>query len=108
VIDHVELRTGAYADSVTLMQVSQRLQLAAEVDVALVAMATALNVELARGMGFAVPDGASPDALLVALRVADEAGLGAALAAAERALATQPATTPQGTEQPRAARQGWP
>ncbi|HEY3088512.1 MAG TPA: hypothetical protein VGJ59_10670 [Jatrophihabitantaceae bacterium] len=101
-IDHVELRTGAYADSVTLMQVSQRLQLAAEVDVALVAMATALNVELARGMGFAVPDGASPDALLVALRVADEAGLGAALAAAERALATQPATTPQGTEQPAA------
>jgi FdrA protein len=100
VIDHVELRTGAYADSVTLMQASQRLQRADEVDVALVAMATALNVELARGMGFAVPDGASPDALLVALRVADEAGLGAALAAADQALATQPATTPQGAEQP--------
>jgi FdrA protein len=100
VIDHVELRTEAYADSVTLMQVSQRLQRADGVDVALVAMATLLNVELARGMGFAVPDGASPDALLVALRVADEARLGGALAAAEQALTTQPGTTPAGTEQP--------
>jgi FdrA protein len=100
VIDHVELRTGAYADSVTLMQVSQRLQRADGVDAALVAMATPLNIELARGMGFAAPDGASPDALLVALRVADQAGLRAALAAAEQALAPQPATAPAGTEQP--------
>jgi FdrA protein len=100
VIDHVELRTGAYADSVTLMQVSQRLQRADGVDAALVAMATPLNVELARGMGFATPDGASPDALLVAVRVADEAGLRAALAAAEQALASQRAPAPAGAEQP--------
>jgi FdrA protein len=99
VIDHVELRTGAYADSVTLMQVSQRLQRAEGVAAALVAMATPLNVELARGMGFAAPDGASSDALLVALRVTDEAGLRAALAAAEQALAPQPAT-PASTDQP--------
>ena len=98
-IDHIELRTGAYADSVTLMQVSQRLQRADGVDAALVAMATPLNVELARGMGFAAPDGASSDALLVALRVADEAGLRAALAAAEQALAPQPVTS-TGADQP--------
>ena len=99
-IDHVELRAGAYADSVTLMQVSQLLQRADGVDAALVAMATPLNVELARGMGFAAPDGASPDALLLALRVADEAGLRATLAAAEQALAPQPATTRMGAEEP--------
>lgn len=94
------------------MQASQRLQRADGVDAALVAMATPLNVELAGGMGFETPEGASSDALLVALRVADEAALRAALAVAEQALTPQPATTPAGTEQPAprtvgaAARQG--
>jgi FdrA protein len=100
VIDHIELRTGAYADSVTLMEVSRRLQSAAGVHAALVAMATPLNVELACGMGFAAPQGASPDALLVALRAADEAALHAALAAAEQALAARPTAAPAGGDQP--------
>ena len=53
--DHVELRTGAYLDSVTLMQVSRTVAAAPGVEAAQVAMATELNLEVIRGMGFDVP-----------------------------------------------------
>ncbi|HEY7046545.1 MAG TPA: hypothetical protein VH373_04945 [Jatrophihabitantaceae bacterium] len=89
-IDHVEARAGAYADSVTLMQVSQRVGRADGVAAALVAMATELNLDLARGMGFAVPAGVSADALLVAIRAADEPALAAAIALTEQALSARP------------------
>ena len=56
VADHVELRTGAYFDSVTLMQVSRTVAAAPGVEAAQVAMATELNLEVIRGMGFDVPD----------------------------------------------------
>jgi FdrA protein len=85
---HIEARTGAYADSVTLMQVSRRVQDTDGVDAALVAMATELNLDLARGMGFEPPDGVSADALLIAIRARDAAALDAARAVAEAALAT--------------------
>src|SRR4051794_257684 len=71
---HVELRS-AYADSVTLLQVSRDVQSAPGVLAAQVAMATALNVEVLTGMGFDVPDEASPNDLVVALRVASEEDL---------------------------------
>jgi FdrA protein len=86
-IDHLEVRSGAYHDSVTLMQVSRRVADVAGVTSALVAMATELNLDLLVGMGFAVPD-AGPNDLVVAIRgdgdevvraALDE--LGAALAA---------------------------
>ena len=54
--DHVELRSGAYADSVTLLQVSRAVQSAPGVVTAQVAMATGLNLEVLAGMGFDVPD----------------------------------------------------
>ena len=50
--DHVELRSGAYADSVTLLQVSRAVQAAPGVVAAQVAMATGLNLEVLEGMGF--------------------------------------------------------
>ena len=50
VIDSVETRRGAYADSVTLMQVSQGVAAGPGVSAALVAMATELNLDLARAM----------------------------------------------------------
>ena len=50
--DHVELRSGAYADSVTLLQVSRTVQAADGVVTAQVAMATGLNLEVLEGMGF--------------------------------------------------------
>ena len=49
---HVELRPGAYADSVTLLQVSRAVQGVEGVATAQVAMATPLNVEQSRWTPF--------------------------------------------------------
>jgi FdrA protein len=85
-IDHLDVRSGAYADSVRLMQVSQRVTQVDGVDVALVAMATELNLDVLVGMGFAAP-AAGPNDLLIAIR-AEEAALAAALAEVDAALAS--------------------
>ena len=90
-VTHVEARSGAYADSVTLMQVSSRVNAADGVEAALIAMGTPLNLDLARSMGFDAPEGAAADDLLVAIRARDEAALAAALAVAADALAARPA-----------------
>lgn len=86
VIDHVELRPGAYADSVTLLQVSRAVQGLDGVLAAQVAMATALNVEVLTEMGFAVPAEASTNDMVVGLRLADADALAAALAGVDEAL----------------------
>ncbi len=83
--EHVELRHGAYADSVTLLQVSRTVQDESGVLAAQVAMATPLNLEVLIGMGFTVPD-AAPDDLVVALRLDETAALGDVLAAVDAAL----------------------
>ncbi|MGN6753100.1 MAG: FdrA family protein [Intrasporangium sp.] len=83
-VDHVELRTGAYYDSVSLMQVSRAVAASPGVEAAQVAMATELNVEVIRGMGFELPD-AAPNDLVIAIR-GDEAGIVAGQAAVETAL----------------------
>lgn len=83
--EHVELRTGAYHDSVSLMQVSRTVAETVGVEAAQVAMATDLNLEVIRGMGFEVPD-ASPNDLVVAVRGTDE-GVAAARSAVDDALA---------------------
>jgi FdrA protein len=83
--DHVELRSGAYADSVTLLQVSRAVQATPGVVAAQVAMATGLNLEVLTGMGFDVPD-SSPNDMVVALRLDDDADLATALAAVDVAL----------------------
>ena len=88
--EHVELRHGAYADSVTLLQVSRTVQGEPGVVSAQVAMATPLNLEVLTGMGFTVPD-AAPDDLVVALRLDEGAEVGEVLAAVDAALAR---TTP--------------
>jgi FdrA protein len=83
----VSLRSGVYADSVRLMQVSREIGDRPGVSAVLVAMATPLNLELAAGMGLA-PDGeAKPDQLLIALTATDDDELAAAVAAVEAALA---------------------
>ena len=83
--EHVELRHGAYADSVTLLQVSRTVQDEAGVLSAQVAMATPLNLEVLTGMGFTLPD-AGPDDLVVALRLEESADLGEVLKAVDAAL----------------------
>jgi len=83
--DHVEIRTGIYVDSVSLMQVSRVVAAAVGVEAAQVAMATELNLDVIRGMGFDVP-ATSPNDLVIAIR-GDEAGVQAGHAALEDALA---------------------
>ena len=83
---HVELRRGAYADSVRLLALSRDVAATPGVLAAQVAMATPLNVEVLSGMGFDVPP-CSPDDLVVAVRVEDPDRLPDALTAVDRALA---------------------
>ena len=63
---HVEARPGLYRDSVRLMQISSALSGLAGVSAALVAMATGLNLDMLRDMGFDPPV-AAPNDMLVAL-----------------------------------------
>ncbi|BBF99074.1 MULTISPECIES: FdrA family protein [Pseudonocardia] len=84
---HVEVRPGAYADSVTLLRVSRTAAGLDGVTAAQVAMATPLNVDVLTGMGFEVPAAAGPNDLVVALRLTDDAALPAALAGVDTALA---------------------
>jgi len=88
--EHVEARPGAYADSVTLMQVSTSARNVAGVEAALVAMATDLNLGLLPDMGFAPPPRAGANDLLIAIRAGDDDALAAALAAVEAALTARP------------------
>lgn len=83
----VELRRGAYHDSVSLMQVSRAVAGTEGIASAQVAMATELNVEVLAGMGFAVPDGAGANDLVIALRGESEEAVQAGLAAVEAELA---------------------
>ncbi|GAA4371451.1 FdrA family protein [Nocardioides caricicola] len=83
---HVELRPGAYADSVTLLQVSRTVQGLPGVDAAQVAMATPLNVDVLAEMGFDIPAEATPNDMVVALRLDDASALAGALAGVEQAL----------------------
>ncbi len=88
----VEVRTGVYHDSVSLMRVSQALTGRAEVTIAIVAMATEVNVDLARDAGFEVPAAAQGD-LLVAIRASSEEELRRAAEELERQLAAKASTS---------------
>ncbi|MET7464768.1 hypothetical protein ABZS51_30710, partial [Nonomuraea sp. NPDC005501] len=66
------VRAGIYHDSVALMRVSKALAELPGMQVALVAMATELNLAMARDLGFTTPP-AGPSDLLVALRGRDVA-----------------------------------
>ncbi len=98
--ERVEVRTGAYHDSVTLMRAGRRLGERPGVRSALTAMGTALNLELLAGMGFTAPAGAGPDDLLVAIRVDDPAAMEPALAAVDELLAATTETRGFGAPPP--------
>jgi FdrA protein len=102
----VELRSGVYRDSVTLMQVSRALSSAPDVDAALVAMATPLNLALLPGLGFSVESAAAatPNDLLVAVRASDGAALQAALARLEELLSAREEPSSGGFGSPAPAR----
>ena len=88
----VTLRSGVYADSVRLMQVSREIAARDRVSAVVVAMATPLNLELAEGMGLAPDTEAAPDQLLVAIRAEDDEALAGAVAAVDAALAARERT----------------
>lgn len=95
--DLVLLRKGIYHDSVSLMRVSQSLSGLPYVEVAIVAMATELNLGLARDLGFELPP-AEPGDLLVAVRGSDVAAAvdeldGLLAARTTKELADQPPRT---------------
>ncbi|MEJ7650777.1 MAG: hypothetical protein WKF57_17325 [Nakamurella sp.] len=92
--ERVEFRPGSYHDSVTLLRVAQAAASTAGVSAAQVAMATELNVELTRGLGFTVPEDVTPQQLIVAIRAVDDAALTAALEAVDGALAAASAPAP--------------
>ncbi|MGW4422837.1 FdrA family protein [Streptosporangium sp. NPDC004631] len=65
--DLVRVHQGVYHDSVSLMRVSQAVTGLPGVEVAVVAMATELNLGIAADLGFDLPE-AGPGDLLIALR----------------------------------------
>jgi FdrA protein len=85
--DLVEVRRGAYYDSVSLMQVSKAVREAPGISAALVAMATDLNTDLLAGMGFTVEEAVGPNDMLVAFRGEDQAAIEAGTSALDVALA---------------------
>jgi FdrA protein len=85
-VDELQVRTRAYHDSVTLMQVSRVLGDRDGVQLAQVAMATDLNLTLLSGLGFVVPPSAGPADLLIAVRADGPPELAAALAAVDSVL----------------------
>ncbi|HSF99285.1 MAG TPA: FdrA family protein [Ornithinibacter sp.] len=93
---HVELRAGAYHDSVSLMQVSRAVASTPGVQAAQVAMATELNVDVLRSMGFDVPAEAGPNDLVIALRTDTADAVAPGLAAVADALAGLRATSDSG------------
>ncbi|WP_232327071.1 DUF1116 domain-containing protein [Herbidospora yilanensis] len=99
----VEIRPGVYHDSVSLMRVSQALTGRPGVELAIVAMATALNVELAADAGFDVPAATAGD-LLVAIRATTDADLHDAAADLERQLSARTETRGREEALPRTIR----
>ncbi|SNS18182.1 FdrA protein [Streptosporangium subroseum] len=83
--DVVRIRTGVYHDSVSLMRVSQALTALPGVEVAVVAMATELNRDIATELGFDLPQ-TGPADLLIALRSSGPDVLESADAELERLL----------------------
>ena len=100
---HVELRSGTYHDSVSLMQASDAVASVPGVSRAIVAMATPLNLDLYTRLGFpaAAIEAATPNDLLVAVDGDDQATVDAALARLRTALtAHASASTGDGSTPP--------
>jgi FdrA protein len=97
---HLQVRPGAYRDSVSLMQVSQRVGAQPGVVAALVAMATELNLELLAGMGFSTPGGASANDMVVAVEAVDDDALSAAVRQVDVILAERQGPRRDGTAEP--------
>jgi FdrA protein len=84
----LEVRPGAYHDSVSLLQVSRAATEVEGVESAMVAMATPLNLDLLAGMGFDIRGlDAGPNDMVIAVRATAE-GAARAREEVDRALAS--------------------
>jgi FdrA protein len=92
----VELRRGAYHDSVTLLQVSRTLAGVDGVLAAQVAMGTELNLDVLRTMGFDVPPDAGVNDMVLALRASDDDAVARAREALDAALTRPSGATSRG------------
>jgi FdrA protein len=90
-LERVEVQSGTYADSLTLLQVSANARAVEGVTEAFIAMATELNLGILSGMGFTVPAKIGPNDMVVAVRAEDGGSLAAALAVVRDVLNDQPA-----------------
>ncbi len=86
----IQVRPGAYQDSVTLMQISRELSTRPDVSTVQVGMATELNLEILTQLGFDVPDDASPNDMVVAIDAEDAAAVASATEALDEALTRRP------------------
>lgn len=93
----VLVRKGAYRDSVALMQLTKELTDRDDVDRALVAMATELNLDLLVELGFARPQESGPSDLVIAVETHTDAAIEAVLELADAALSRQVTARPTGT-----------
>ena len=93
---HVSVRRGVYHDSVTLLRISQTAASVPGVSAAQIAMATPLNLELAAGLGFSIPDDAGPNDLMITISGIDDTAVEAGLAAVETAISTRAVHTSTG------------
>lgn len=92
-VELVEVRSGSYHDSVTLMQVTRAAAGVPGVLAAQVAMGTELNLDLLAGMGLPRPGSAGPNDLVVAVRAVDDIALAAARQALAAALSARPSAS---------------
>jgi FdrA protein len=92
----VLVRKGAYRDSVTLMQLTKELTDRDDVDRALVAMATELNLDLLVELGFTRPEQGGPSDLVIAVETTTDAAISAVLELADAALSRQVSARPTG------------
>src|SRR5690606_41511936 len=79
-VRHIEVRRGLYRDSVQLMQISAALADRPDVEKALVAMATGVNLDMLAEMGVEPPTDAGPNGTVVALVATGAGGVAAARA----------------------------
>ncbi|HBP62716.1 MAG TPA: hypothetical protein DD730_00230 [Desulfosporosinus sp.] len=83
--EKIIVRSNTYADSVTLMVLSQKLQQLDGVSVAMVGMGTPLNLDLLQGLKFEAVEGGVND-LIIAIRAASIETLEKALSKADELL----------------------
>ena len=104
--EKIIVQANRYADSVTLMLVSQRVQQLPGIEAALVGMGSSLNLDVLQTLDFQVEVSAGPNDLIIALRGRDDEAVQNALDQMEAMMrAPRSSGSGQGQEQPKSIAQ---